>query len=199
MAANPESVQLEVRDGIAVITIDNPPVNALSRHVRQGICDTVREAVDDPGVAAIVLACAGRTFIAGADITEFGKPIEPPRFLEMIDVLDDAPKPVVAAIHGTAPPGEEISVRGSPRVRSKTAATRSGSSTTTATQASGGAVTTGDDVRSASTPALCVGMGPYLPRVSPRITRCCFQFECELESFAFNPRHRAIDRIRDAT
>ena len=102
MAANPESVQLEVRDGIAVVTIDNPPVNALSRHVRQGICDTMREAGGDPGVAAIVLACAGRTFIAGADITEFGKPIEPPGFLEMIDVLDDAPKPVVAAIHGTA-------------------------------------------------------------------------------------------------
>ena len=102
MAANSDSVQLEVRDGIAVVTIDNPPVNALSRHVRQGICDTMREAIADEGVAGIVLACAGRTFIAGADITEFGKPLQPPGFLEMIDVLDDAPKPVVAAIHGTA-------------------------------------------------------------------------------------------------
>ena len=97
-----DSVQLEVRDGIAVITIDNPPVNALSRHVREGICNTVRAAVADSEVTGIVLACAGRTFIAGADITEFGKPLEPPGFLEMIDVLDDAPKPVVAAIHGTA-------------------------------------------------------------------------------------------------
>ena len=102
MAAKPDSVQLDVRDGIAVITIDNPPVNALSRHVRQGICDTMRQAVGDPAVSAIVLACAGRTFIAGADITEFGKPLQPPGFLEMVDVLDDSPKPVVAAIHGTA-------------------------------------------------------------------------------------------------
>ena len=102
MAAKPDSVQLEARDGIAVITIDNPPVNALSRHVRQGICDTMREAVADAQVSGIVLACAGRTFIAGADITEFNKPLQPPGFLEMIDVLDDSPKPVVAAIHGTA-------------------------------------------------------------------------------------------------
>ena len=102
MAATSDSVQLEARDGIAVITIDNPPVNALSRHVRQGICDTMREAVANPDVAGIVLACAGRTFIAGADITEFGKPLQPPGFLEMIDVLDGSSKPVVAAIHGTA-------------------------------------------------------------------------------------------------
>ena len=102
MAAKPDSVQLDVRDGIAVITIDNPPVNALSRHVRQGLCDKMREAAGDPAVSAVVLACAGRTFIAGADITEFGKPLQPPGFLEMIDVLDDSPKPVVAAIHGTA-------------------------------------------------------------------------------------------------
>ena len=102
MAAKSDSVQLEVRDGIAVITIDNPPVNALSRHVREGICNTVRAAVADSEVTGIVLACAGRTFIAGADITEFDKPMQPPGFLEMVDVLDDSPKPVVAAIHGTA-------------------------------------------------------------------------------------------------
>ena len=100
MAAKPDSVQLEVRGGVAVVTVDNPPVNALGRHVRQGICDAVREAVADPEAAGIVLACAGRTFIAGADITEFGKPLEGPGFLEMIDVLDDSPKPVVAAITG---------------------------------------------------------------------------------------------------
>jgi len=102
MAATSDSVKLEVRDGIAVITIDNPPVNALSRHVRQGICDTMRQAVGDPDVTGVVLACAGRTFIAGADITEFNKPLQPPGFLEMIEVLDDSPKPVAAAIHGTA-------------------------------------------------------------------------------------------------
>ena len=102
MAANSDSVQLEVRDGVAVVTIDNPPVNALSRHVRQGICDTMEQVGKDPAVTAVVLACAGRTFIAGADITEFNKPLQSPGFLEMIDVLDDLPKPVVAAIHGTA-------------------------------------------------------------------------------------------------
>ena len=102
MAANPDSVQLEVRDGVAVVTIDNPPVNALSRHVRQGICDTMEQVGKDPAVTAVVLACAGRTFIAGADITEFNKPLQPPGFLEMVGALDDSPKPVVAAIHGTA-------------------------------------------------------------------------------------------------
>ena len=102
MAATPDCVRIEVHDGIAVIIIDNPPVNALGRHVRQGLCDTVRQASGDPEVTGVVVACAGRTFIAGADITEFDKPLQPPGFLEMIDVLDDSPKPVVAAVHGTA-------------------------------------------------------------------------------------------------
>ena len=102
MAANSEFVQLEVRDGIAVVTIDKPPVNALSWDVRLGIRNAMREAAGDPAVAAVVLVCAGRTFIAGADITEFAKPLQEPGFLEMIDALDDCPKPVVAAIHGTA-------------------------------------------------------------------------------------------------
>lgn len=102
MSAEPDSVKMEVRDGIAVVTIDNPPVNALSRHVRQGLCDAMRAVEGDPAVSAVVLACAGRTFIAGADITEFDKPLEPPDFLQTIDALDFSSKPVVAAVHGTA-------------------------------------------------------------------------------------------------
>ena len=74
MTAMSQSVDLERRGPVAVITVDNPPVNALSQHVRQGLHDGVKQAVADAGAEAIVLICAGRTFIAGADIREFGKP-----------------------------------------------------------------------------------------------------------------------------
>ena len=67
-----------VKDGIAVIRIANPPVNALSAAVRAGLAGAVRRADADPAAAAIVIAAEGRTFIAGADITEFGKPPVPP-------------------------------------------------------------------------------------------------------------------------
>ncbi len=97
-----EIVKAEHRDGIAIITVDNPPVNALSAAVRRGILEQVNAAVADSKVQAIVLTCAGRTFIAGADITEFGKPPQPPSLHEVIDALDASPKPIVAAIHGTA-------------------------------------------------------------------------------------------------
>ncbi|MCC7345926.1 MAG: enoyl-CoA hydratase/isomerase family protein [Variibacter sp.] len=91
------------RDGdVAVISIDNPPVNALKQEVRAGLVDAVTRAKDDPAVRAIVLACAGRTFVAGADITEFGKPPVPPGLGEVIALLESVQKPVVAAIHGTA-------------------------------------------------------------------------------------------------
>src|SRR5579872_2779563 len=73
-----EVVRLERHDVIAIVTVDNPPVNALSAAVRGGILNCIKRAVADGEVKAIVLACAGRTFIAGADITEFGKPPIPP-------------------------------------------------------------------------------------------------------------------------
>ncbi|NOJ44566.1 3-hydroxyacyl-CoA dehydrogenase NAD-binding domain-containing protein [Bradyrhizobium australiense] len=95
-------VKLERHDVIAVVTINNPPVNALSAAVRGGILASVNAAIADPEVKAIVLTCAGRTFIAGADITEFGKPPEPPGWDELLAVLENSPKPVVAAIHGHA-------------------------------------------------------------------------------------------------
>ncbi|AZO40166.1 3-hydroxyacyl-CoA dehydrogenase [Mesorhizobium sp. M7D.F.Ca.US.005.01.1.1] len=91
------------RDGdVAVVTIDNPPVNALSFHVREPLMQALVELRDDPSVAAIVIACAGRTFVAGADITEFGKPMQQPELRAIVATLETIAKPTVTAIHGTA-------------------------------------------------------------------------------------------------
>lgn len=95
-------VSLARRDEIAVITVDNPPVNALSHAVRSGLMEQLDAAEADDAVRAVVLQCAGRTFIAGADITEFGKPPEPPDLRALLARLDAFPKLAVAAIHGTA-------------------------------------------------------------------------------------------------
>jgi len=95
-------VRCERHDIIAIVTVNNPPVNALSAAVRKGISEAVTEAANDAGVQAIVLACDGRTFVAGADITEFGKPPQSPILGEVIATIESCPKPVVAAIHGTA-------------------------------------------------------------------------------------------------
>jgi 3-hydroxyacyl-CoA dehydrogenase len=97
-----EVVKLERNDAIAVVTVNSPPVNALSAAVRRGIYEAIKSAGADPEVQAIVLTCAGRTFIAGADITEFGKPPQSPSLGEVISEIENCPKPVVAAIHGTA-------------------------------------------------------------------------------------------------
>src|SRR3954466_10942804 len=97
-----EVVKLERHDVVAVVTVNSPPVNALSAAVRGGIFESIKSAIADPEVKAIVLTCGGRTFIAGADITEFGKPPKPPGLHEVLAVMESSPKPVVAAIHGTA-------------------------------------------------------------------------------------------------
>ena len=102
MTALTEMADLSIEDGIAVITIDNPPVNALSQGVRQGIKDGIEQCLADAEVNAIVLICAGRTFIAGADITEFGGPPKEPGLHQTLDDMENASKPIVAAIHGTA-------------------------------------------------------------------------------------------------
>ena len=94
-------VRLEVNNGIGIITIDNPPVNALAPGVRDGILEALEQGEADPEVKAMVLMGAGRSFIAGADIRAFGKPRPAPRRLTY-DALDGAKKPVVAAIHGYA-------------------------------------------------------------------------------------------------
>ena len=97
-----EVVKLERHDAVAVITVNSPPVNALSAAVRGGMLDCMKSAIADPDVKAIVLTCGGRTFIAGADITEFGKPPKPPGLQEVLTLMENSPKPIVAAIHGTA-------------------------------------------------------------------------------------------------
>lgn len=95
-------VSIHQEDEIAVIRVDNPPVNALSHAVRNGLVDCLTTAVENKDVRAVVLLCAGRTFIAGADITEFGKPPQPPSLPEVLAALEQCPKPTVAALHGTA-------------------------------------------------------------------------------------------------
>ncbi|MFQ5557713.1 MAG: 3-hydroxyacyl-CoA dehydrogenase NAD-binding domain-containing protein [Acidimicrobiales bacterium] len=102
MTALTRSVSLERDDEIALVVIDNPPVNALSRHVRQGMLEGIEAAAADASVTAVVLVCAGRTFIAGADITEFGAPPKAPGLREVQDAMERCPKPLIAAIHGTA-------------------------------------------------------------------------------------------------
>ena len=98
----PVSVTIEKDGDVAVIIVNNPPVNALSWHVRQGLEDNFGAALADDSVKAIVLRCAGATFIAGADISEFGKPPRGPDFNAVLNSIEAASKPVVAAIHGTA-------------------------------------------------------------------------------------------------
>ena len=87
---------------VGAIWIDNPPVNALSQHVREGLAAAVPAVADHPEMQAAVLVCRGRTFIAGADIREFGKPRLPPDTNEVRRMIEKSPKPFVAAIHGTA-------------------------------------------------------------------------------------------------
>jgi 3-hydroxyacyl-CoA dehydrogenase len=93
---------LTVEGDIAVLTLNSPPVNALSASVRDGLVAGFTQAIEDSAVNAIVLICAGRTFIAGADISEFGKPPKGASLAEVQGKIENSPKPVVAAIHGTA-------------------------------------------------------------------------------------------------
>ena len=95
-------VDLEKQGEIAVLMINNPPVNALSVGVRKGMAEGVKAAMEDDSVKALVIACAGRTFIAGYDITEFGKPLLEPGLEIAFDLIENGQKPVIAAIHGTA-------------------------------------------------------------------------------------------------
>jgi 3-hydroxyacyl-CoA dehydrogenase len=102
MAAINSVADLTVEGDVAVLTLDSPPVNALSHAVREGIVAGVRQAIAMPDAKAIVLICAGKTFMAGADITEFGKPLRSPDLYEVEHEIENSPKAVIAAIHGTA-------------------------------------------------------------------------------------------------
>jgi 3-hydroxyacyl-CoA dehydrogenase len=94
--------RFEKRGEVGIIWINNPPVNAISVGVRVAIIDGVGKLARDAEIRVGVLACEGRTFMAGADITEFGKPPLSPGLHEAIDVVENCAKPIVAAIHGTA-------------------------------------------------------------------------------------------------
>jgi 3-hydroxyacyl-CoA dehydrogenase len=116
-----ELVKLTRLDDVAVVTIDNPPVNALSPGVPEGIVQSIEAAAHDPAVKAVVVIGAGSTFIAGADIREFQKMTsgEKPRgtLLPTLLAIEDSPKPVVMAIHGQAlGGGMEVSMAGHYRV-----------------------------------------------------------------------------------
>jgi len=97
-----QAVSSTLSGNIRVIVIDNPPVNATSQAVRAGLMQAVEQAAGDDDTHAIVIACAGATFVAGADIKEFGKPPLNPHLSEVIHAIESSAKPVVAAIHGSA-------------------------------------------------------------------------------------------------
>jgi 3-hydroxyacyl-CoA dehydrogenase len=96
------TVRLERSGRIGLVIIDNPPVNAISQSVRQGLQDCFREAARDASIDAVVLLCDGRTFIAGADLAEFDAPIAEPTCHQVFSVIEGMDKPVIAALHGTA-------------------------------------------------------------------------------------------------
>jgi 3-hydroxyacyl-CoA dehydrogenase len=101
-SSDQEVVRIVPHGDVAVIEIDNPPVNATSLAVRAGLTSALAQAEANPAVKAIVLAAAGRTFVAGADIKEQGRPPQPPFLPEVCNAIEASTKPIVAAIHGTA-------------------------------------------------------------------------------------------------
>lgn len=102
MARFSETVTGEARDGVLVATIDNPPVNALSAEVRAGLMAVLDHAETHDDIAGVVLTGAGRIFIGGADIREFGKPPVEPHLPAILDRMEAFAKPVVAAVNGAA-------------------------------------------------------------------------------------------------
>ena len=102
MTAINDVTKLDVFENVGVITLNSPPVNALSANGREGLDSGMKIAIENNDIEAIVIFCEGRTFIAGADISEFGKEPKGPSLFEVQDVMENSPKPIIAAIHGTA-------------------------------------------------------------------------------------------------
>jgi len=96
------SVHYQRHGEVGVISIANPPVNALGQAVRSGLLSALKEGIADQQAKALMVMAEGRTFIAGADIREFGKPPQAPLLPEVITQLEDCHKPLVASLHGTA-------------------------------------------------------------------------------------------------
>ncbi|MGE0653026.1 MAG: 3-hydroxyacyl-CoA dehydrogenase NAD-binding domain-containing protein, partial [Alphaproteobacteria bacterium] len=103
MTANDAAaVQLSIEDGVAIVTVNNPPVNAISQAVRQGLVDAMKTVTTDAAIRAAVIRGAGNVFIAGADVREFGKPPMEPFLPDVVAAIEATDKPVTAAIHGVA-------------------------------------------------------------------------------------------------
>ncbi len=94
-------VSLIIKDNIGIIKVNNPPVNALSANVRSGLVECLEKSAQNKSIEAIVLVGDGRTFMAGADISEFGKPMKQPDLNEVISKYENSTKPIIAALHGT--------------------------------------------------------------------------------------------------
>jgi 3-hydroxyacyl-CoA dehydrogenase len=97
-----KTIRIERHGDVALLVIDSPPVNALSLPLRRELLAAIRAVVADSALRAGVIACAGRTFVAGADIGEFDRPPGDVVTNDLCKALDDSPKPFVAAMHGTA-------------------------------------------------------------------------------------------------
>ena len=95
-------ISLRKQDGVLIVTSDNPPVNALGLAVRQGLMEAIEQASRDDEIKTVVIRCEGQTFFAGADISEFTKPPVEPLLPAIVEAIEACPKPVVAAVHGTA-------------------------------------------------------------------------------------------------
>jgi len=119
------SVSFEIQGNVAVALVDRPPVNAIDAGVRAGLLSAVQRAATNPAIDALVIACRGRTFMSGADLSELSSSIAPPPYAELLGALENLGKPVVAAMHGT-PMGGGLEIAMACHYRCATAGTRLG-------------------------------------------------------------------------